>query len=442
MSNVRQVRGIFGAQRSRPSLMDQYNRPAPLWAKAQTESGFVIGRRLRGESALPMAGNFALISPDRLCRHVILFGATGSGKTETALRLAYAAAATGDAQVLYLDGKGDRQTAQRFCGLMELAGRQAVVFPHRPFDGWRGEPHEIQGRLLEIVDYSSEGPAAWYRDIAKTTLSLVCFHPEGPPRSSGQALSRMDLAALRAAHPGSSALRALTAEHVGQVRLRYEAHFAHTRGLLDGDWAWDDVDSAYVLLDTMALKEEARSLARFLFEDFAHYFTTRKPRERLCLMIVDEFSALAQGTGMAGRVEQARGYRTALVLAPQAIAGMGDESEAARITASAETIICHRTNDPDSIAKLAGTHRALEYSTQFDYEGATGRGTGRMQHQLKVDPNEVRQLAAGEAFVIARGLAMKLRVQRAPQTAGHLPAIQSPKHPLAPGPKRAIDVGY
>jgi hypothetical protein len=104
VSTVRQARGIFGAPRSRPSLVDEYRRPAPLWAKGQTESGFVIGRRVRGESALPMSANFALISPDRLCRHVILFGATGAGKTETALRLAYAAAATGESncQMLWM----------------------------------------------------------------------------------------------------------------------------------------------------------------------------------------------------------------------------------------------------------------------------------------------------------------------------------------------------
>ncbi len=86
--------------------------------------------------------------------------------------------------MFYLDGKGDRETAKRFSGLMADAGRHTRVFPMEPFDGWRGEPHEIQGRLMEIIDYSSEGPASWYRDIAKTTLRLVCEHPEGPPRSS------------------------------------------------------------------------------------------------------------------------------------------------------------------------------------------------------------------------------------------------------------------
>jgi len=114
--------------------------------------------------------------------------------------------------------------------------------------------------------------------------------------------------------------------------------FGSSRGQLDGQWAWEDTDAAYLLIDSLALKDEAGSLARFLFEDFTHYFTTRKAREEFCVLIVDEFSALAQAGSMASRIEQARGFHTALILAPQVAAGMGDETETARIMGSAETV--------------------------------------------------------------------------------------------------------
>ncbi len=144
----------------------------------------------------------------------------------------------------------------------------------------------------------------------------------------------MDLRAAEGAHPEVERARGADSEQVNQVRLRYEAFFGQTRGALDGGWAWEDTKAAYLLLDSLALREETSGLARFLFEDFAHYFTARKPREQFCLLIVDEFSALASSAGMAGRVEQARGFNTGLVLAPQVVAGMGDESEAARILGS------------------------------------------------------------------------------------------------------------
>jgi hypothetical protein len=392
-----------------------------LVGEADGERGVAFAMRLAGERALPADRGMVLLSPERLCRHLLVCGATGSGKTETLLRLAWTLARTSDAPVFYLDGKGDRETAGRFAGLMADAGRATRVFPNEPFDAWRGEPHEIHGRLMEIIDYTSDGPAAWYRDVAKNVLRLVCEHPDGPPRSSAQALARMDADALAKAHQGSSALAALTAQQIRQVRLRYEAFFGQTRGALDGGWAWEDTNAAYLLLDSLALREETAGLARMLFEDFAHYFTTRKPRHQFAVLIVDEFSSLAEGAGMAGRIEQARGFNTSLVLAPQVVAGMGDEQEAARILGSVETAICHRVNTPEDICALAGTRRAVEYSTHFAEEGATGEGSARIQHQFKVDPNKVRGLAPGQAYVISRGRAMRIQVLQAPAVSRDLP---------------------
>jgi Helicase HerA-like C-terminal/Type IV secretion-system coupling protein DNA-binding domain len=397
--------------------------PAPprFVGEADGERGVVIAQRIGGEPALPSDRGMVLLSPARLCRHLIVCGATGSGKTETLLRLAWTLARSGDAQVFYLDGKGDRHNAQRFVALMADAGREARVFPNEPIDGWRGEAHEIQGRLMEIVDYATDGPAAWYRDIAKNVLRLACEHPDGPPRSSGEALARMDLTGLRRAHRADEALAALKPEQVSQVRLRYAAFFGQTRGALDGDWAWDEHSCAYLLLDSLALRDETRGLTRYLLEDFAHYFTTRKPRERLCLLIVDEFSALAEGSEMATRIEQARGFNTAIVLAPQVIAGMGDEEQTARILGCVETVICHRVNAPEQIVDLAGTRKVVEYSTHYAEEGLKRQGSARVQHQYKVDPNHVRSLPVGWAYVISRGRAMKVHVLAAPDVRAELP---------------------
>jgi len=392
---------------------------------ADGERGVALARRLGGERALPVDGGMVVLSPDRLCRHLLVCGATGSGKTETLLRLAWTVAKASDAPVFYLDGKGDRETASRFVGLMADAGRRTRVFPNEPVDGWRGAAHEVHGRLMEVVDYASEGPAAWYRDVAKTVLRLVCEHPEGPPRSSRAVLERMEIGRLRQAHAGSSALDALTGEQVKQVRLRYEAFFGQTRGMLDGAWSWEDTDAAYLLLDSLALREEVGGLARFVFEDFAHYFTTRKQRQRWCVLIVDEFSALAQGAGMAARIEQARGFQTALVLAPQVVQGMGGEGETARIMGSVETVVCHRVNTPEEIVKLAGTRQRMEYSTHYAKRGSTGEGSARVQHQYKVDPNKVRGLEPGMAYVISRGRAMRVQVLRAPEVRGELPEKNS-----------------
>ena len=158
-----------------------------------------------------------------------------------------------------------------------------------------------------------------------------------------------------------------------------------------------------------------------LFEDFAHYFTSGKPRNQFAVLIVDEFSSLAEGSGMASRIEQARGFNTSLILAPQVAAGMGDDTQTARILGSVETVICHRVNTPEDIIALAGTRKAMEYSTQYATEGATGTGSARIQHQFKIDPNKVRALPPGHAYLINQGRAMKITVLQAPQHRRELP---------------------
>ena len=400
--------------------------PPPLSLTLDGEAGVVLGERVRGEPALPCAGRHLVLSPARLVHHVLVMGATGAGKTETLLRLAWVLAKRFDAQVFFLDGKGDRECAARFTALMGDAGRETRVFPNEPFDGWRGGPPDVHSRLVEIVDYATDGPAAWYRDIARHVLAGVCQHPDGPPASSGQTLERMDLAVLRAAH-GAAWARGLREDLVAQTRLRYQAFFAQTRGALDGAWGWDDADAGYVLLDTLALKDEASGLARFLLEDFAQYFALRKPRGRLCVMIVDEFSSLAAAGSMASRLEQARGFNTALILAPQTAAGLGEPADADRILGSVETVICHRVNTPDAVIALAGTRQVVEFSTQYDKDtGATGEGSARLQHAFKIDPNQVRALRPGEAFVINRGRAVKARIHRAPDITQPLPQPPTP----------------
>lgn len=84
-------------------------------------------------------------------------------------------------------------------------------------------------------------------------------------------------------------------------------------------------------------------------------------------------------------------------------------------------MVCHRVNTPEDIIALAGTRLVVEYSTQFAREGATGAGSARSQHQYKVDPNKVRALDPGMAYLISRGRAMKIQVPRAPTLTAPLP---------------------
>lgn len=382
----------------------------------------VIAMRLDGETAWPTCGGVVpLPGGDVLRRHLLVIGSTGSGKTETLLRLAWAAAHSNPGQaIFFIDGKGDRGTAERFCGLMAAAGRSVRVYPNEPFDAWRGDSRAIQNRLLEVVDFSVDGPAAFYRDVAKTTMSLACHHPDGPPRSSSELLRRMDAGELLRSHRN---LAGLNRDLIRQVRLRYEAFFRQTGDRLDGEWSWEDTSAAYVLLDSLALTEEAANVARLLFEDFSHFAARRKSVDVGCSLTVDEFAPLARQGSMAARVEQLRGFGVGVVLATQSDAGMGSDEERERILDGLSGgIVQHQMSDPEPIAARAGTKRAIEWSQRYERGLQTGEGSARVQHQHKVPLNRVRALRPGEAYVIAGGKAMRARFLRAPEISARLPA--------------------
>jgi hypothetical protein len=344
----------------------------------------------------------------------VLLGASGTGKTETALRLATEAAGALGWQVIYLDAKGDVRTAARFGAAMHAAGKRRVeIFPATHYDGWRGDTTDILNRLLQTQDFTEE----YYQAVAKQLLYLALTLPgrSGPARGANDLLGRLDLATLRTDYEGRPEARKLAGIDPKQahgVFARYDGFFSALGGQLDGNWAFEDVDAAYLLLDGLALKEEAASLGRFLLDDFGHYVSRRKDANRRVLLIVDEFSALALKADAANLSERLRGHGATIFVTSQSYAGLGEQAD--RILEAANLLILHRTADPRRLIERAGMQRDIEAIHMVEEDELTGRATLRPRDRFKVDPNHVRALEPGEAFVIAHGRAEWARIAQVP----------------------------
>jgi hypothetical protein len=79
--------------------------------------------------------------------------------------------------------------------------------------------------------------------------------------------------------------------------------------------------------------------------------------------------------------------------------------------------VLHQTPDPEVLVQLAGTVRVAEQAWQLDPWGPAGQARVRMIDRPRVDPNQVRQLHPGEAFLVCSGRAVKLAVLQAPMPA-------------------------
>jgi hypothetical protein len=385
-----------------------------------------VWRTRRGPS-----GGWVTIPAQELRLPGAIIGASGSGKTQTALRLAAETAGALGWQVIYLDAKGDYATAARYFAAMTAAGVPAsriAMFPARSYDGWRGDGAGILNRLLATQDFTEE----YYQAVAKQLLYLTLTLPNrgrrastdgtkatgaaanGPgalPRGSHEMLRRLQLSRLQTAYKGrpeEGKLAGIDPKQAHGVLARYDGFFTTLAGKLDGDWSYEDVDAAYLLLDGLALREEAASLGRYLLEDFAHYAAKRKDPRRQTLLIIDEYSALSLQTDAANLFERLRSYGASIFVSAQSYAGLGSGVE--RILDTANLLIVQRTNDPRRLIERAGMVRRVEASHTIEDEMATGRRTVRGQDQVRVDPDAVRQLEVGEAVLIAHGRSERICV--------------------------------
>ena len=299
-------------------------------------------------------------------------------------------------------------------------------------------------RLVELIDWADEGGGTYYRDLLKNLVWLACTAPHGPPRSSAELLERLDrntLSGLWAGTPKANSPLSFKDEHIASFRHRYQAFFDTIEGQLDGSFAFEDADSRYLLLNELVYGDETTKLARFLLEDFKQYVAARKRRGHQVLLIIDEFSAIANGEGVARVVEVVRSYGAAMVLAPQAYEGTGGEEAAKRIVNGAHTTILHAIPEPEALVRAAGTKIAIEASLQHDGGRSLDLGSAREQHQYKVSPNEVRELPPGMCFAMGSGKAQRSRwrrCRRQPQTGlvrHHRGRISRPRiaiHPTSP----------
>ncbi len=370
----------------------------------------VLGTPIRGDMYACVQNGIFAYPTNLLDKHGVIIGESGSGKTETMLRIAFGAAKEHNWKVFYVDAKGDRDTATRFLDVMGKAGKHNVtMFPDQPYNGWKGDGIAILNRLLSVEDFSEP----YYESMATFVLSLAVDAPCGLPKNSKELLSRLDIDALTKLYQSdediTDVLRLKENDMLG-VYARYRAFFRAIAGKLDGSWGFEDVDAAYILLDGLALKRQARSLGRFLVDDFAHYVSKRKPKNQPVLLIIDEFSAIADKADAANLFERVRSFTTSVFVSSQSYAGLGEPQQAERIVLAGKTRILHTCPDPEKVINLAGTKKQMEPSMAFDEYGATGQGSAREQNAFKIDPNEVRALEQGQAVIISMGKYFKIQV--------------------------------
>src|SRR5512133_2336330 len=367
-----------------------------------------------------------VVIPEREQRLTMaVLGIPGSGKTVTLLRRVWIAARAG-MRVVFVDCKGtDPGLAWQVTCAYRLANPGAIVgfWPTQALDCWRGDGMAIANRLLAVEDWASEGGGVYYRRMATLAIQLASTPASGPPRNSHDFLRRLDVRKLQQLWRGDATAQAdleqLAADPtvLAGVRGRYSAFFRALAGNADGRWGLEDVDLAVLIIPTIASRTDADAAVRLVLEDLGHFATRRKARVGDdVLLVLDEFSAVQGGTDQTIHLaERLRDVGVPVVFGAQSPEGLGDERQQWRLLHTiGGGLVLHQLADPGRLIQLAGTVRTPKQAWQLDPWGPAGQARLHMADRPRVDPNQVRQLHPGEAFLIQAGRAVKLSVLQAP----------------------------
>ena len=404
-----------------------------------------IGHRWHPVLTLPAAS---------CARHVVIVGATGSGKTNLMIRLwagwftatlQAARAGRGDRPLLVvLDCKGGRDArrkAERTRRLLYGAGaRRVAVWPDEArLCLWNLPPDELAVLLYQMID-SGTGAAAYYADILQAVVTLAVTAPGGPPLSTAAFLDRLNARWLASAwndgrHLAEAEHARAAARHLPDIQLRYATLLRRLGPALDGPGTLAEADAWYCILEGTRERSVAEAQAMALTELAAHAATSLDGEPRAMLLAADDYSAVSARVPLSNLYERGRSLGIGVQVSAQSWQGLGaTEDERYRIAATADGgIFVLQTPHPEPLAALAGKRRVLETAHRL-IGGAWGdEGTTREQRAWTADPDLVRRLAVGQACYIHRGAATFVQVARPKPSP--LSLLPPPAPPVAPVPE-------
>jgi hypothetical protein len=377
-------------------------------------------------------------------QHIVLFGATGAGKTTTARRLIAARTLAQHAALLVLDQKGDEEDVAQMQLLAAIAGVPFLLFDSQDpeTDRWQplwGTPDGVAARCVEPVRQSEP----YYYDTLRRHLDIVCkvLHAAGrwPPSvpfliDCCQPLRYPAILVLAEKLPDChDTLARRATEHGRYVQSpqgrkdlfgganRLEVALALAGRQLVTPRAASDGETVAVRLvealrqravvmwrthaDTMP--DEAAALSVLALADV---HDAAEHADAPWTLLLDEFGAVIRMAAARGVaiLQRGRSHHGQVVVITQSSADVealtGQPGLLASLTDNFAGIVAHRQTSPESrdwLAKLMGTRAIWQMTTQTTGHGSrhTGQGSGRRVREFRVGSDVFSALTRGEAVI-------------------------------------------
>jgi len=380
--------------------------------------------------------------PRRSGRHIFCAGATGSGKTTSALRAAAGRAIKDQAALFFVDQKGDPLAREFLPTLAAALGVPFILLDPRADDTdhwqplWGERPAEVVARVLAGIETSEP----YYADVLRLHVGIVAnvLHAAGywPPSfpllvNASQLTQFARVAELARDHDDTHPDLWRRVENHARFVATREGEKALAGGLVRLDLvigeAWRTVltprlDStgapvgvslanairqrAIVLWRTHVdvMPDEAKTVTAVILNDIhasAVEAQTDGPAPWTC--VLDEFGAVISTAGeqALALLQRGRTHDGQVHVITQSIADIealtGQTGLLASMADNFAGFIIHRQTAPESrdwLAKLMGTTALWQSTDQTSAYAATGAGSRRRVREFRIWPRE-RPCAAG-----------------------------------------------
>jgi hypothetical protein len=401
------------------------------------------------EPYVPMAADEAGPRvPRRSGRHLFFAGATGSGKTTSALRAAAGRALKDHAALFFVDQKGDPHAEQFLRDLAAAMGVPFILFDPRADDSdhwqplWGERPAEVVARVLAGIQTSEP----YYADVLRLHVGIVArvlhtagyWPPSFPLLVEASQLMRFDrVVALARMHKDTQPELWRRVERHARFVSSREGEKALSGGLVRlglviGE-AWRGVltpradptgepggvslanairERAIVLWRTHVdvMPDEAQTVTAIILNDIhasaVEAQTTDSPALWTC--VLDEFGAvIATAADQAlALLQRGRTHEGQVLVVTQSIADIealsGQPGLLASMADNFAGFIIRRQSAPESrdwLAKLMGTTALWQSTDQTSQYAATGAGSRRRVREFRVSSDTFSELRVGEAVI-------------------------------------------
>lgn len=396
---------------------------------ADTEGGSVIGtdRFARVVELTDKSAN----------QHTLVLGTTGSGKTVTVCNIVESAINRG-LPLIYIDGKGDYDLAQRVAAYAKEKERPVSVFSmkgesiaYNPLS--TGGFTSKKDRIIELREWSEEH----YKKLAEGYLQTVFKVLEkcNLPSDLYTLSKNLDLKRLKALvreneksipdaqelmdelndqDQASKSIESLIAE----IRNFTASEIGHLFKIEEGKPILTLLDTlekggiVYFCLPALEFPSMSQTIGRLIINDLKATMAQQlgNNKKNKLYAIFDEFSVFA-GEQILNVINMGRSAGIHAVLSTQTLsdiaAGRKENGDhfINQVVGNCNNFILHRQNSPDDAEKLAemiGTTNTLEYTAQVSQTGPTHMGTVRRTRGFIAHPDEIKALQTGEAFFFAK----------------------------------------